>query len=153
MYNKKTTRSAFTFIEIIIASSILLTVLSIVYLIFNTWTSRGQQETKEQEFFRIYYGLENQIKRDLRSAIIFEVESSEPTIYFLRTADGLDDEGRPKYKDIRYHVNDEGRGVARFVFPPDEAIYTGYKQYNFADVVEEEPFVFEITKLEESSSP
>lgn len=121
-------------------------------MIFQTWTSRGQEETKEQEFFRLYYGLENQVKRDLRSAILFEIESAgTPKIYYLRTVDGLKEDGTPKYKDIRYSVDEDGRGVGRFVFPPDEAVYTEYKQYNFADLVEEdEPFVFEITKPEET---
>jgi len=128
---------AFTLVEILIASAIMITVVSSAFLIFSHLTQSSTREARQQELYGLMARLEARVKQDLRSSegITEEAEG----VYSLKVVN-LDPSGNLQTKTIVYWVDESGLGVTRHVHE------TGKKTiYNFAALKDnEKPFIFKL---------
>ncbi len=127
-------RKGFTLVEIVVVLSLIFLLVSLLIYLYLNSSFATDQDTKSNDYYRMYSMLEAKIKRDLRSSsrIVKMAEGIwELTVVEMHS-------GHPVQKKIVYWADEDGHGVTRHSPDGKEEIF------DFSAVLEGQKFQFQI---------
>ena len=119
---------AYTLVEVLIAAGVLTLVFATVIGLYVYFMRGSKEDSKDQEYYRLYSSLEARVKADIRSAR--SVSEDVPGVFTLERLMELEP-GMIKVEKVVYWVNDSGLGVDRFETSTNKKI-----RYDFSSVLE-----------------
>ena len=129
--------NAFTLIEIVMVSAIIVLVTGVIYSMYFHATRSADRQDKEQVYYQKLTSLEARVRQDLRSSLAFQEEV--PGVFSIKTI-SMDKSNNPSIKDIIYWVDESGRGVERHVKNTSEV-----KTFDFSGLLgDNEQFIFRL---------
>jgi|GEM_PF-1047314 len=132
-----TKNSAFTLVEIVMVSAIIVLVTGLIYSMYFHVSRNADRQDKEQLYYQKLTSLEARIRQDLRSSLAFQEEA--PGVFSIKTI-YMDESNNPSIKDIIYWVDESGRGVERHDKNASEV-----KTFDFSGLLgDNEQFIFRL---------
>ena len=129
--------NAFTLIEIVMVSAIIVLVTGVIYSMYFHATRSAERQDKEQLYYQKLTSLEARVRQDLRSSLAFQEEA--PGVFSIKTIH-MDQSNNPSIRDIIYWVDESGRGVERHVKNTSEV-----KTFDFSGLLgDNEQFIFRL---------